>query len=125
MSDRTAGRLMLVEDNESNRKMILRRLRRQGYEVSGYADAESALAALEDETPDVLLMDISLPGMDGLEATRKLRGSPELNELPVVALTAHVREQDEERALEAGCDRFAEKPVEIDELTRIIEELLR
>jgi CheY-like chemotaxis protein len=116
-------RILLVEDNEVNRDMLERRLRFRGYEVDSAGDGESALTAVGAQPPDVVLMDMSLPKMDGWEATRRLKADPKTHGIPVIALTAHALREDEERAREAGCDGFHAKPVEMNTLLDLIQTL--
>jgi CheY-like chemotaxis protein len=118
------ARILLVEDNELNRDMLSRRLMRRGYEVDMALDGEQALAAVRDGRPQLVLMDMSLPIIDGWEATRRLKADPQLRDIPVIALTAHAMSGDRERALEAGCDEFDTKPIEFDRLIGKIEALL-
>ncbi|MEZ5288163.1 MAG: response regulator, partial [Vicinamibacterales bacterium] len=96
--------LLLVEDNPANAEMLRRRLERRGFEVHVTADGSDALAAITRVAPDLILMDLGLPGMDGLEVTRRLKADPARRRIPVIALTAHALRTDEARALEAGCD---------------------
>lgn len=117
-------RILLVEDNELNRDMLSRRLLRRGYEVVMAFDGSHALNAAERTRPALILMDMSLPVMDGWEATRRLKAHPELCAIPVIALTAHAMEGDRQRALEAGCDDFDTKPIELERLLAKIEGLL-
>ncbi|RED52061.1 response regulator [Aestuariispira insulae] len=105
--------ILLVEDNEMNRDMLSRRLRKRGYEVVLAEDAEKALEYLSKTLPDIVLMDISLPGMDGLEATRRIRTFASRNELPIIALTAHATIMDREVAMQAGCNAFETKPIKL------------
>jgi two-component system, cell cycle response regulator DivK len=118
------ARLLLVEDNEMNRDMLSRRLARRGYEVVIAVDGEQGLAMARADAPALILMDMSLPGMDGWEATRQLKAAPETRRIPVIALTAHAMAGDRERALEAGCDEFDTKPVDFARLLDKIEALL-
>lgn len=117
-------KILLVEDNELNRDMLSRRLIRRGYEVVMAVDGADALAAVARERPDLVLMDMSLPTMDGWEATRRLKADIELRAIPVIALTAHAMSGDRERALDAGCDEFDTKPIEFDRLVGKMEGLL-
>src|SRR4051794_32183797 len=110
------AKILLVEDNELNRDMLSRRLSRRGYQVVEAIDGEAALALAASERPDLILMDMSLPGLDGWEATRRLKAAPATRPIPVIALTAHAMVTDRERSLEAGCDDFDTKPVEIERL---------
>src|SRR5688572_9502860 len=110
-------RLLLVEDNEENREGLSRHLRRKGYEVSTAVDGQQGLEAARAGAPDLILMDMSLPVLDGWEATRQLKADPQTRHVPVIALTAHAMAGDREKALAAGCDEYDTKPVE---LTRLI-----
>jgi two-component system, cell cycle response regulator DivK len=118
------SKLLLVEDNEMNRDMLTRRLRRRGYEVVIAVDGVQGLAMAKSESPALILMDISLPALDGWEATRRLKTAPETKSIPVIALTAHAMAGDREKCIEAGCDDFDTKPVEISRLLGKIEALL-
>ena len=118
------AKILLVEDNELNRDMLSRRLIRRGYEVVMAFDGEEALANAVREQPDLILMDMSLPKIDGWEATRRLKADPSLCAIPVIALTAHAMAGDRERALEAGCDEFDTKPIEFERLLAKMERLL-
>lgn len=117
-------KILLVEDNELNRDMLSRRLLRRGYEVVMAVDGSSALSAAASARPALILMDMSLPIMDGWEATRRLKASVDLREIPVIALTAHAMEGDRQRALDAGCDDFDTKPIELERLLAKIEGLV-
>jgi CheY-like chemotaxis protein len=119
-----AAKIVLVEDNEMNRDMLSRRLQRRGYEVLTAVDGESGLALTKSETPALVLMDMSLPGIDGWEATRQLKADPATRAIPVIALTAHAMAGDREQALAAGCDDFDIKPIDLDRLLGKIEALL-
>ena len=118
------SKVLLVEDNEMNRDMLSRRLERRGYEVVIAVDGESGLALAGSEAPDLILMDMSLPVLDGWEATRRLKAEPATRHIPVIALTAHAMSSDREKALEAGCDDYDTKPVELPRLLGKIEALL-
>ena len=118
-------KLLLVEDNEENRDGLSRHLRRKGYEILVAVDGRDGLEAARAQTPDVILMDMSLPGLDGWEATRLLKASPQTRGIPVIALTAHAMAGDRERALEVGCDDYDTKPAEFARLLGKIEALLR
>jgi CheY-like chemotaxis protein len=115
-------KILLVEDNEMNRDMLSRRLVRQGYEVLLAQDGERGLAMAAEERPDLVLMDMSLPVIDGWEATRRLKADPSTKVIPVIALTAHALTEDREKALAAGCDDYDTKPIE---LTRLLEKITR
>ncbi len=117
-------KILLVEDNEMNRDMLSRRLERRGYEVIFAHDGEEAVARAEADAPDLVLMDIGLPGIDGCEATRRIRSGPAGTSLPIIALTAHAMSVDEARAREAGCDDFDTKPIDLPRLIGKIEKLL-
>ena len=117
-------RILLVEDNELNRDMLSRRLARRGHQVIVAVDGGAALALAESERPDLILMDMSLPVLDGWEATRRLKAAPATRSIPVIALTAHAMDADRERSLEVGCDDFDTKPVEIERLLGKIARLL-
>lgn len=116
--------IVLVEDNEMNRDMLSRRLTRRGYEVSTAEDGEQGIALATRLLPDVILMDLSLPVIDGWEATRRLKQAEETKNIPVIALTAHAMETDRVQALEAGCDDFDTKPVDLERLLNKIELLV-
>ncbi|HEX2203558.1 MAG TPA: response regulator [Longimicrobium sp.] len=118
------SKILLVEDNEMNRDMLSRRLERKGYEVVVAVDGPGGVAAAGAHAPDLILMDMSLPLLDGWEATRRLKGAPATRHIPVVALTAHAMSGDRERALEAGCDDYDTKPIELPRLLGKIEALL-
>jgi len=118
-------KILVVEDNEMNRDMLTRRLQRRGYEVVIAVDGAEGLAMAQSESPALVLMDISLPVLDGWEATRRLKMAPETKSIPVIALTAHAMSGDRERCIEAGCDDFDTKPVEIARLVGKIEALLQ
>ena len=118
------ARILLVEDNEMNRDMLSRRLERRGYEVIVAVDGEEGVARAKVEAPDIVLMDLSLPGIDGWEATRQLKAAEETRAIPVLALTAHAMAGDREKALEAGCDDFDTKPIDLPRLVDKIDALL-
>ena len=117
-------RILLVEDNEMNRDMLSRRLRRRGFEVLIAADGEEGVSMAAAEKPDLVLMDMSLPILDGWEATRRLKTTPGTERIPVIGLTAHAMATDREKCLEAGCDDYDTKPVELERLLEKIERLL-
>ena len=116
--------ILIVEDNELNRDMLSKRLQRRGYEVVVAVDGGEGLELARSEAPDLILMDMSLPVLDGWEATRQLKAAPETGRIPVIALTAHAMAGDQERALAAGCDDYDTKPVELPSLLAKIEALL-
>lgn len=108
--------ILLVEDNEMNRDMLSRRLKRSGFEVMLAIDGEECMASLKSVLPDLILMDINLPGRDGYELTREIKGSPDTAHIPVIALTAHAMSGDREKCIEAGCDDYDTKPVDLSSL---------
>jgi CheY-like chemotaxis protein len=109
-------KILLVEDNEMNRDMLSRRLERKGFEVILAVDGGAGVAMAGSEAPDLVLMDMSLPVMDGWEATRRLKADPATRHVPVIALTAHAMSSDREKALEAGCDDYETKPIDLPRL---------
>jgi two-component system cell cycle response regulator DivK len=117
-------KLLYVEDNEMNRDMLSRRLQRRGYEVLIAVDGAQGLSMAASEKPDVILMDMSLPVVDGWEATRRLKAAPDTQGIPVIGLTAHAMSTDRDKCLEAGCDDYDTKPVELPRLLEKIERLL-
>ena len=117
-------KILLVEDNEMNRDMLSRRLARRGYEVVIAEDGQQGVEMAVSENPDLILMDMSLPVLDGWEATKQLKASDEMRSIPVIALTAHAMAQDREKALAAGCDDYDTKPIELPRLLEKIEKLL-
>ena len=117
-------KILLVEDNEMNRDMLSRRLQKNGYEVVLAIDGEEGMAKAHSELPALILMDMSLPGIDGWEATRRLKAAPQSQKIPVIALTAHAMTDDRDKALAAGCDDFDTKPVELSRLLSKIQALL-
>ena len=119
------ARILLVEDNEMNRDMLSRRLVRNGYEVSHAKDGQQGVNMALSERPDLILMDMSLPVIDGWEATRRLKANDATRRIPVIALTAHAMAGDREKAMEAGCDDYDTKPVEITRLVGKIACLLK
>ncbi|MDH3495373.1 MAG: response regulator [Gemmatimonadota bacterium] len=119
------ARILLVEDNEMNRDMLSRRLQRKGYEITMAVDGREGVDKARTGGFDLILMDMSLPEIDGWEATRQLRAVPETEHTPIIALTAHAMAGDREKALEAGCDDYDTKPIELPRLLEKIETLLR
>ena len=117
-------KILVVEDNEMNRDMLSRRLQRRGYEVIVAVDGGEGLALAQSQRPDLILMDMSLPVVDGWQATRRLKAAPETRSIPIIALTAHAMATDRDRAVEAGCDDYDTKPVELPRLLEKIEALL-
>ncbi len=118
------ARILLVEDNDMNRDMLSRRLQRKGHEVLLAADGMQAILMAESEAPDLILLDMSLPVIDGWEAARRLKASPATAKVPIVALTAHAMAGDREKALAAGCDDYDTKPVDFLNLTAKIDRIL-
>jgi len=118
------ARILLVEDNDMNRDMMSRRLQRKGYEVLMAADGMQAILMAESEAPDLILLDMSLPVIDGWEAARRLKASPSTAAVPIIALTAHAMAGDREKALAAGCDDYDAKPVDFPQLVAKIDALL-
>lgn len=119
------AKILLVEDNEMNRDMLSRRLAKRGYEVLIAVEGEQGVALARTGSPDLVLMDMSLPVLDGWEATRRLKSDPATRAIPIIALTAHAMAGDREKAREAGCDDFDTKPVELPRLLSKIESLLQ
>lgn len=116
--------ILIVEDNELNRDMLSRRLERRGYTITIAVDGKEGLEKMRTTMPDIVLMDMGLPVMDGWEATRQAKADENLKSIPIIALTAHALEEDRKKALEAGADDFDTKPVEIKRLLEKIESLL-
>ena len=118
------AKVLLVEDNEMNRDMLSRRLTRRGFEVVSAVDGQQGVDLARSEKPDIILMDMNLPVMDGWEATRRVKSDYDTRNVLVIGLTAHAMSGDREKALAAGCDEYDTKPVEIDRLIAKIEQLL-
>jgi CheY-like chemotaxis protein len=116
--------ILLVEDNELNRDMLSRRLSRKGFDVECAIDGRQCMDYLESGRPDLILMDINLPGRDGYELTREIRANPDRASIPVIALTAHAMSGDREKSLAAGCDDYDTKPVDLQRLLAKINSLL-
>lgn len=114
-------KILVVEDNEMNRDMLTRRLERRGYDVIVSGDGQEGIAKAQSDRPDLVLMDMDLPIVDGWEATRRLKSAAETQTIPIIALTAHAMAGDREKALEAGCDDYDTKPVEFARLVDKIE----
>jgi CheY-like chemotaxis protein len=119
------AKILLVEDNEMNRDMLSRRLIRKGFEVVMAIDGEQAVALAQSELPDLILMDMSLPVIDGWEATRRVKAADATSNIPIIALTAHAMSGDREKTLNAGCDDYDTKPIEMPRLLEKIDALLR
>ena len=117
-------KVLLVEDNEMNRDMLSRRLIRRGFEVIFAVDGQQGVDLARSQRPDIILMDMSLPVIDGWEATRRIKSHDATRGMPVIGLTAHAMSGDREKAIEAGCDDYDTKPVELDRLIGKIERLL-
>ena len=117
-------RILIVEDNEENRDSLKRRLERRGFEVLLAEDGQKGIDAATAEKPDLVLMDMNMPVLDGWEATRRIKALPELAAVPVIALTAHAMTGDRERAMEAGCADYHTKPIEFAKLMSQIEHIL-
>jgi two-component system cell cycle response regulator DivK len=118
------AKILLVEDNEMNRDMLAERLELRGHQVLVAADGLQGVMMAHSEKPDAILMDMSLPELDGWEATRQLKAAPDTRAIPIVALTAHVMAGDRDRCLEAGCDAYEEKPVDFSRLLATLQLLL-
>jgi CheY-like chemotaxis protein len=116
------AKILLVEDNEMNRDMLSRRLSRRGYQVLIAVNGEQGIATAQAELPDLILMDMSLPVLDGWEATRQLKAAAETSAIPIIALTAHAMSGDREKCFAAGCDEYDTKPVEF---RRLMEKIAR
>ncbi|MBK4730501.1 response regulator [Oxynema sp. CENA135] len=117
-------KILLVEDNEMNRDMLLRRLKRRGFDVAIAIDGGQGVDMATSEAPDLILMDMSLPVLDGWEATRRIKAAPETHSIPIIALTAHAMSGDREKCLDAGCDDYDTKPVEFPRLLEKIKSLI-
>ena len=117
-------RILVVEDNEWSRDILGRRLARRGYQVLVAADGRRGMLLAQSQRPDLILMDMSLPEIDGWEATRRLKADPETRAIPIVALTAHAMASDRKKAMDAGCDDYHTKPVDFERLMRALKSLL-
>ena len=118
-------RILLVEDNEMNRDMLSRRLQRRGYDVILAVDGQIGIELAQSEAPDLILMDMSLPVIDGWEATRALKAGDATRNIPVIALTAHAMSTDRDKAIQAGCDDYDTKPIELSRLLGKMEALMK
>ncbi len=118
-------RILLIEDHPMNRDMLVRRLRRRGFYMLEAVDGLQGVAVARQHHPDLILLDISIPEIDGYEVARRLRADPQTAGIPIVALTAHALEEDRQRALDAGCDEYTTKPVDFKALLAIIERILQ
>ena len=119
------AKILIVEDNDMNLDMLSRRLARKGFEIISARDGKAGVETAETEKPDIVLMDMSLPVLDGWGATRKLKAQQSTAEIPIIALTAHAMDSDRAKALEAGCDDFDTKPVELARLLEKMDRLLK
>ena len=119
------GTILYIEDNRDNRSLVRRVLESEGYAVTEAANAEDALTSLEVGSPDLILMDINMPGIDGYALTAKIKSVPNYTQIPIIAMTANVMRGDRERSLEAGCDGYIQKPIDIDVLAQQIERFIR
>ncbi len=113
--------ILIVEDNEVNRDMLSRRLSRRGYQVLTAVDGQEGVTVAQSQNPDLILMDLSLPVMDGWEATKRLKAAPETQSIPIIALTAHALMSDRDQAIEAGCDDYETKPIDFPRLLEKLE----
>ena len=118
------AKILIIEDTENNRVLLTRRLKPRGYDIITAEDAEKGLALVQAERPDLVLMDVGLPGMNGWEATRQLKSNGATQHVPVIALTAHAMDGDREKAIAAGCDDYEIKPIDFNRLFKKIERLL-
>ena len=118
-------KILIVADNEENRDSLSRRLQRRGFTVVTAADGRAGLEAAHAEKPDLVLMDMNMPELDGWEATRQLKAAPETGHIPIIALTAHAMSGDREKALGAGCDDYDTKPIDLERLLTKVHALLR
>ena len=118
-------KILLVEDNEMNRDMLSRRLQRKGYEVVMAIDGGQGVEMAKTVAPDLILMDMSLPVLDGWEATRRIKADPATQPIPVIALTAHAMAGDRDKAIEAGCEDYDTKPIDLNRLLEKMEALLK
>jgi len=116
--------ILIVEDNEMNRDMLSRRLEKKGFDILLAIDGEMGIELTRSKMPDLILMDMSLPVVDGWEATRQIKADPTLRHIPIIALTAHAMASDREKALEAGCNEYDTKPIELPRLLEKMERLL-
>jgi CheY-like chemotaxis protein len=119
------AKILIVEDNEMNRDMLSRRLERRGYTIAIAVDGGAGVEKAHTEAPDLILMDVSLPVMDGWEASRRIKGDPATAAIPIIALTAHAMTSDRDKSLKAGCNDYDTKPVELPRLLGKIEALLK
>ena len=118
------AKILIIEDTENNRVLLVRRLGPKGHVLTTADDAERGLLMAQNERPDLILMDVGLPGMDGWTATRQLKSDPATEQIPVIALTAHAMQGDHEKAIEAGCDDYETKPIDFNRLFEKIDRLV-
>ena len=118
-------KILVVDDNQDNRELVVKVLRNRGYQVIEAVDGEEALQKAESERPALILMDISLPKIDGYEVTKRIKGRPELRDIPIIALTAHAMKGDREKALLSGCEGYLSKPINVRELPEQIKHYLK
>ena len=121
----SSPKILVVEDNQDNREMVVKVLKFNGYQVVEAVDGEEAIEKAKTEHPDLILLDIFLPKMDGYEATRRLKGDTSLRNIPIIALTAHAMKGSMEEALAAGCDGYIPKPIDVRELPKQIQHFLK
>jgi two-component system cell cycle response regulator DivK len=119
------AKILVVEDNQDNREMVVKVLKFNGYQVVEAVDGEEAMKKARTEDPDLILLDIYLPKMDGYEVTRRLKGDTSLKNIPIIALTAHAMKGNMEEALAAGCDGYIPKPIDVRELPKQIQHFLK
>jgi CheY-like chemotaxis protein len=122
--DPAMAKILIIEDTENNRVLLTRRLKPRGHEIVTAEDAESGLVLVESEKPQLVLMDVGLPGMDGWNATRALKQNPATRHVPVIALTAHAMQGDRDKAVDAGCDDYETKPIDFNRLFEKIDRLV-
>ncbi len=122
--DRLMAKILVVEDNEINRDMMVRRLQRRGFTMVSSVDGQQGVDMARSEKPDLILMDMSLPVLDGWEATRQIKSDADIKHIPIIGLTAHAMVGDRDKALHAGCDDYATKPVEFEKLVELINRLI-
>ncbi len=121
----SSPKILVVEDNQDNREMVVKALKFNGYQVVEAVDGEEAIEKVKAEHPDLILLDIFLPKMDGYEATRRLKGDTSLRNIPIIALTAHAMKGSMEEALAVGCDGYISKPIDVRELPKHIQRFLK
>ena len=118
------AKILVVEDNEINRDMVVRRLQRRGFTIVSAVDGQQGIDMTRSEKPDLILMDMSLPVVDGWEATRQIKSDPDIKHIPIIGLTAHAMVGDRDKAIQAGCNDYATKPVEFEKLVGLINRLI-